>query len=235
VREALHHNHSIEFGLMGASIALAVGGLALGYVLYAKGPSPVVGRVTGAVPLLYKWVAGKLWVDELYGMVIYRPLGWFAALCHRVGDRFLIDKIMVEGSGWLARSGGWIAGRMHNGVLQRYVGAMALGLAVILYFVASPRTTVAIEDQGNNVVQFSAKYPDAPYSYSWDFDGDSIGVDGDEERTARFEEVWTSASSVQYRFPGPGTYRVVMRVRSPWRFERERILEVTVGAAGEEE
>jgi hypothetical protein len=234
VREAMHHNLTMEFGLMGASIALAVTGLFLGYYLYAAGPHPLVGKVTGAVPWLYKWVAGKLWVDELYGLVVYRPLGWFAALCHRVGDRFLIDKLMVEGSGWLANSGGWIASKLHGGRVQRYAGAMALGLAVILYFVATPRTEVEVEDQGNNTVRFVAPYEAAPYSYSWDFDGDSLEAKGD-ERWTRYEQVWTTSSSVQHRYPGPGTYQVVMRVRTPWKFERKRVIEVQVGGTGEED
>ncbi|MBW2260711.1 MAG: NADH-quinone oxidoreductase subunit L [Deltaproteobacteria bacterium] len=234
VREAMHHNLTMEFGLMGASIALAFCGLFLGYYLYGNGPHPLVGKVTGAVPWLYKWVAGKLWVDELYGLFIYRPLGWFAALCHRVGDRFLIDKIMVEGSGWLASSGGWMASKLHGGRVQRYVGAMALGMAVILYFVATPRTEVEIEHQGNNTVRFVAPYKDAPYSYSWDFDGDSLEAKGD-ERWARYEQVWTTSSSVQHRYPGPGTYQVVMRVRTPWKFERKRVIEVQVGGPGEED
>jgi hypothetical protein len=105
---------------------------------------------------------------------------------------------------------------------------------VILYFVATPRTEVEIEDQGNNTIRFTAPYHGAPYTYSWDFDGDSLEVKGD-ERWARYEQVWTSANAVQFRYPGPGTYRVVMRVMTPWKFERKRVLEIEVGGHGEEE
>jgi NADH-quinone oxidoreductase subunit L len=230
--EAYYHNTSLELGLEAISLIMAFAGLGIAYHLYGKGPSPVVGRIVTAVGPLYRWVHGKLWVDELYGLIIYRPLGWLAALCHRVFDRFMIDKIMVEGSAWLARSGGWIASRMHSGRVQRYVGVMVVGLAAILYFVATPRTAVQVQDQGNNTVRFAAEHPGAPYTYSWDFDGDSL--EAKQDPWSRYEQVWTTTPVVQHRYPEPGVYRAVLRVRSPWRFERKRVLEVHVGLPGEE-
>ncbi len=227
VREALHHS-PIEYGLMGLSVLVACASLGLSYYLYGQGPSPLVGRFTTAIHPIYRWVHGKLWVDELYGLIIYRPLGWVAALCHRVFDRFMIDKLMVEGSAWLAYSGGWIASRMHSGKVQRYAGVMAVGIVLILYFIAAPRTEVDVQDQGNNTVRFVAPYASAPYTYAWDFDGDSLDAD-DEERWALYEQAWTSTPVVLHRYPAPGVYRAVLRVRTPWHFERKRVIEVRVG------
>jgi hypothetical protein len=80
-----------------------------------------------------------------------------------------------------------------------------------------------------------APYASAPYTYSWDFDGDSLDAESDEARLAAYEQVWTSAPVVQHRYPGPGVYKAVLRVRTPWHFERKRVIEVQVGQpAGKE-
>jgi hypothetical protein len=199
---------------------MAVFGAAMAWLLYAKGPSFALMKITGAMPKIYRLVAGKFYVDEIYGFAVVRPVGWLAAFSHRVVDRFIIDKVMVEGSARLAAAGGWLLRKTQGGIVHRYGWVMLLGLAIFVYIAAVPRPAVDVSTKDDGSVRFSQVYRATGYTYSWDFDGDGT-----------FEMIWTPDRVVTYKYPQGGMYTAVLRTRSSWGFEREKKLEIVVGEA----
>jgi NADH-quinone oxidoreductase subunit L len=77
------------------SLVVALGGLALGFWLYAwrkpleaRQPDPLAR----ALGFFYKWMQNRFYVDELYNLVFIRPTLWLARWTYT-----FIDKIVIDG------------------------------------------------------------------------------------------------------------------------------------------
>jgi NADH-quinone oxidoreductase subunit L len=122
--------HAFDWGLAGVSTLLAVGGLGLAAVLYAKGgPEKVPAGLEPVVALS----RNKLYVDEVYEAALVKPMTGLAVAAGYF-DRFL------DGLGRLVASVPWFLGGLvrpvQNGLVQFYALSMALGAAVLVSFVA---------------------------------------------------------------------------------------------------
>jgi len=206
-----------EWGVMGLGLGTALLGFSVAWILYGRGPSLAIIKITGTIPKLYKIVAGKFFVDEIYGILVVRPIGWLAAFSHRVVDRFIIDKIMVEGSAWIAGVCGWLLRKVQNGIIHRYAWVMAFGLTVFIYIAARPMPDIDVSVGQDGLVEFSNMHKHAGYLMSWDFDGDG-----------KFEVIWSEKNNFKYKYPKSGKWVAKMRVRSPWGFEREKKINVVI-------
>jgi NADH-quinone oxidoreductase subunit L len=138
------------------SVAVALGGIALGWLIYR-------GRALGqeADPLAVTPLVRKLWFDELYAATVGRL--WALAiiiaeqlnelllsvrdlavlLADRIGnafaiggDRKLIDKLAFDGMCNRLRSAGHAVTRLQNGFLPDYLRLIALGAVVLGLLVA---------------------------------------------------------------------------------------------------
>ncbi|MEO0192811.1 MAG: NADH-quinone oxidoreductase subunit L, partial [candidate division WOR-3 bacterium] len=78
----------------------------------------------------------KYWVDEIYDWVIVKPL-YYASLypLYKGIDTYIIDKGLVDGTGWLARAGGRLARAFQGGNARTYALLMLAGLVLIFYLV----------------------------------------------------------------------------------------------------
>jgi NADH-quinone oxidoreductase subunit L len=111
------------------AISLALGGVALGWLVYQKGAIDP-DRVAAAWPRLYALSKNKFYVDELYGAVIVRPLLALARASLRF-DLGVIDGI-VNGVAEAARGWGAALARLQTGRLRDYLSWMAIGVAAVL-------------------------------------------------------------------------------------------------------
>jgi NADH-quinone oxidoreductase subunit L len=114
---------------------VAAVGTAIGWMLYAGGLKAVPARLAGTFPALYRLMADKFRVDELYEAIVLEPFRLLAYYMWRIVDVFAIDGLMVNG---VARAIGFAGsvGRMaQNGDVQRYAAIMAVAAAVILWSV----------------------------------------------------------------------------------------------------
>lgn len=116
--------------LMLASIAAAVGGLVIAYIMFGR-PSELPDRISHSFHRLYAFSADQLYLDDLYSIMIVGPLRTIATLCG------LID-MAVDGLGRLISSIPGAMGRLLQpiqiGLVQFYALAMAMGLIVFLGF-----------------------------------------------------------------------------------------------------
>jgi NADH-quinone oxidoreductase subunit L len=76
--------------------------------------------------LFHKW-----YVDELYDMVIIRPIVRASRFCWKVIDAGIVDGT-VNGVGYLARGVGWFGSLFQTGTVNTYAFILSLGVLVIL-------------------------------------------------------------------------------------------------------
>jgi len=144
--------------LMGTSTVVVFLGLGLGWKLYSgDGPAPEDADVLEkSVPLVWRWLHDRLYVDELYGVTVIAFYGWWA----RVAD-WLDRRVwggLVAGVAWafgqfaqLNRffdnnwvnggfdkgceelvSGGGLLARVQNGRVQTYLRILALAVVALV-------------------------------------------------------------------------------------------------------
>jgi NADH-quinone oxidoreductase subunit L len=124
-----HHEGGGALLAEAIAIALALGGVALGWLVYQKGAIDP-DRLAGAWPRLYALSKNKFYVDELYDALFVRPLLALARGSLRF-DLGVIDGI-VNGVADSARAWGAALARLQTGRLRDYLSWMAIGVAAVL-------------------------------------------------------------------------------------------------------
>jgi NADH-quinone oxidoreductase subunit L len=149
------HSAGLEFGLMGLSLVVAIGGIAFGWLLYERRPD-LPDLVATRARRVYDVVYNRYFVDELYGRIVLTP---YYALCHAAAwvDRWIVDGAVnaagyltlgssyasvgfdmgvVDGlvnlTGRVVRGGSKALRIVQTGVVQSYATAMVLGLFIMV-------------------------------------------------------------------------------------------------------
>ncbi|MCB9654892.1 MAG: NADH-quinone oxidoreductase subunit L [Deltaproteobacteria bacterium] len=130
----LNLDAATEWLLMGVSVAWAVFWLFAGYVIYRRGPSAVLERVTRGGPV--RWVhvllREKWFVDEIYEYVIVTPVRLLASVFAWIIDPFVIDGLFVKGSAFGIRSSGRGLSWLQTGNIQSYATVFVVAVAAII-------------------------------------------------------------------------------------------------------
>jgi len=128
---ARHELHHLEKPLLLASVAIALLGLAGAALLYRDGGRPAA-RFARALAPLERVLANKYYVDELYDLVLARPLGWISERVFLgLGDRLVLDG-SLNAMARLARRGAGVLARVQTGDLQTYLFYVMIGTALCL-------------------------------------------------------------------------------------------------------
>ena len=116
--------------LLSAPVVAGLAGFLVAFWLYVK-RTDLPGRVAKSLPVPHRWLAGKYFVDELYGAAIVRPLLWLSTnvLWHRVDERAIDAAVNGLGRG-AARSGDSLR-RLNSGNTRTYAAWVVVG-AVLL-------------------------------------------------------------------------------------------------------
>jgi len=122
-----------EFLLMGVSVAVALLGLILAYVLYVSKPE-LPQKVAASLGLFYDAVLNKYYVDELYAKVFVKPLveGSTNVLWQGVDRKVIDDTVNHAADG--ARQVSDEVRHMQSGNLRSYAGWIAAGAAVVIAY-----------------------------------------------------------------------------------------------------
>ncbi len=123
-------SHGLELGLAGVSMLTALLGLFVAYLFYFKKPGTLGARFASSP--VYRLVAGKYYIDELYYVAVVMPV----MVISRLLLMGLVDSGLVNGTGALAafltRSAGEGARRMQSGNIRSYAGWLAGGAAAVI-------------------------------------------------------------------------------------------------------
>jgi NADH-quinone oxidoreductase subunit L len=91
VETATHYSTLAEWGFVAIAVLVAVGGIGLAYYMYRVRLN-MPGDIAASVPLVYRLIHGKYYVDELYEAVVLKPFyGWCAFFSW-------LDRIVVDGA-----------------------------------------------------------------------------------------------------------------------------------------
>jgi NADH-quinone oxidoreductase subunit L len=151
--EEVHFN----FAVAGISTVLALGGLLLGtwlYKDYKLGQAEPFERALGPLFTLLK---NKYYVDELYHLVIIRPVVWLADFCFRIDNKWVVDPIVnlvgsvsravseasgildvlivdgaVNAAGRVTREAGGVLRQTQTGRVQNYLLLVAATVLLLL-------------------------------------------------------------------------------------------------------
>ncbi|HTJ40945.1 MAG TPA: NADH-quinone oxidoreductase subunit L [Kofleriaceae bacterium] len=176
---ALHNSDNATYELMGVASLVGIAGIGIAWWLYGRGPSKKVETWTAEGHLLHEpYIASKnkLWVDELYDLVIVRPFRAVARGLFEIVDRFIIDTVFVGGwaflVGILSRISRWV----QNGQVQRYIVGIVIGAAAIFFFASRGHHAGIAYREIPQGVELKAD-PGAGLSgvgvkYRWDVDND---------------------------------------------------------------
>jgi len=126
-----HIAHTEEYIIMTISLLVALSGIITAYIFYIK-DKELPKRVSQKLPLVYRLLWNKYYVDELYELIIVRPALFIA---NSIIDAFT-DKVVIEGvvngiPALIGRIGAKIR-TIQNGVVQNYAQIISGGLFVIL-------------------------------------------------------------------------------------------------------
>ncbi|HET9481087.1 MAG TPA: NADH-quinone oxidoreductase subunit L [Candidatus Polarisedimenticolia bacterium] len=124
-------HHGPETLLMVVSSLVALGGIAVGYYLWVTRPD-LPNRIAQSMGGAYRFVKGKLYVDELYDSVLLKP---YYAACRGLG-RFDVGAVdgMVNGVATLMETSGHVMKLFHSGFVRNYALFYLAGAAAVLWY-----------------------------------------------------------------------------------------------------
>jgi len=131
----------LELMLSGAAVAVALIGWFIADLLYRQKPAQPA-QVAAALPVPYKLLANKYYVDEIYGATVVKPLLGFSK--YVLG--WVVDAGLLGGLAWLlggiATFAGALLQRWQSGNLRSYAAWLAAGAAALLLFMLVPWNAV---------------------------------------------------------------------------------------------
>jgi len=137
VREAMHHNHAMEWGLMGFSTAVALGSIGLTWLLWGGGKDKLRDIFAEKVPVLHRILWNKWYVDEFYEKTLIGPcVAVSREVLWRIVDEVLVDGV-VNGTASVCKHIADKVGRLQDGDVGRYATVMMAGVLALVLFIAS--------------------------------------------------------------------------------------------------
>jgi NADH-quinone oxidoreductase subunit L len=122
-----------EWGLMGASVGVAILGLVFAWLFYFK-RRDLPDKITAKAHGIYTMVLHKYYVDEGYGAIFVKPLlALSTVVLWRGVDQGVIDGL-VNGAGSASQGVGGELRRMQSGNIRSYAAWVAMGAAAILAY-----------------------------------------------------------------------------------------------------
>ena len=227
-RNALAESHGAEWGLMVVSLVVALVGIFIARALYRDGIAGSVERLVNKFPRLYRLVRDKYRIDELYHVLVVRPVQLLALVLWRAVDAVLIDLVGVNIlGGWLPDAVGRISRRLQNGNVQRYLVGFTGGAALVVLvsscppdrFATVPPETLIVAGQ---TVTLRAEQPadnldKRQLRYRWSF--------GDGSQASS----WAESPVISHAFTRPGRYTVKLEVQDEsWHTSASRTRNLVV-------
>jgi NADH-quinone oxidoreductase subunit L len=126
----VHLSHSIEWALMGGTLVLIVGVILFCRKKYA-GATPAPTEAEVSPNLIVHWATHKFYVDEIYDVLIIKPVRLLSQFLTAVVDRGILDGLV----NWMGRLPGGLGSQLRyaqSGSQGFYLFIMALGALIFL-------------------------------------------------------------------------------------------------------
>lgn len=124
----VHLDHSMEFGLMGASILIVFVGALFAITVYKNGPQGGE-KFANAFGPIYRLVRDKWRVDEFYAFILIRPLAKLGNFLYSFIDKILIEGV-VNGIPETLYTGTSVASDAQSGMARNYLKFIFIGVVI---------------------------------------------------------------------------------------------------------
>jgi len=124
-----HPSHALEWILMGVATLAAVGAILYARYLYItkeEVPEPDSTKQSFVV----RWIYNKFYVDEIYDLIIRRPLDKLSDTTYTFIEKMGLDGL-VNSLGFFTIKGGESLRKVQNGSTGFYIFAMVIGLVIL--------------------------------------------------------------------------------------------------------
>jgi NADH-quinone oxidoreductase subunit L len=220
VGHELHVSHLVEGGTMGASTVLAAAGVGLAWVYFGGGYRQPAKNFAASAPGLVSLVRDKFRIDELYDLIIVRPVRWLSKMLFLIVDRIIIDKFLVGLPVVVVDLLGRLSRSLQPGDAQRYVAVFAIGIAAVFYMITRPPQPDDLKvkvDATAVDADAGGAAPGQNLNYTFDFDGDGVA-----DRTG-------PSPTAHFSYEGSGTYTIRVEIKdSKWGTVRNLKKKVTI-------
>jgi NADH-quinone oxidoreductase subunit L len=202
----LHVEPLVEGIVIGASTVAAFAGIGLAYLFYGNGYRAPALKFGAAFPWLVKLAREAFRVDQLYDLIIIRPLKALSRGLFLFVDRILIDKVLVHGTALVIDIASRVARTFQVGDVQRYLAVFAVGIVALFYLATRPpEPSLLVTVDGMHVTVDASKGATAGRALDYEFDFDEDGrPDKDGDRP-----------TASFSYEGRGTYTIRVTVRDP--------------------
>ncbi len=126
------HEGPFHWGVAAISLLAISAGAGLAWLIYRQ---QVISAQTVAerFAVLYRTLARRYYVDELYGWYVERVQQRLIAGACALFERVIIIGLAVNGTAWITKTLGRVIRHCQTGVVQRYVLVFCSGILVLLY------------------------------------------------------------------------------------------------------
>lgn len=129
-----HHSFTMEYILMIITVAIVFAGIFAAYMMYMK-KRTMPRSIAEKHPFSYRVLVNLWYVDELYEMLVIKPLHSLSLFLWNITDVMVIDGIVNGTANFFMWCGG-ILRRIQTGYVQRYAVTFVAGtVVVIIYYI----------------------------------------------------------------------------------------------------
>jgi len=130
--------HHLPFEIKALPIVIGFIGVFIGWLFYKAIPrlAPMLAQSMGGV---YRLLLNKWYVDELYQVVIVKPLVWLARGLWQFGDVRGIDRVIPHGAATIVRGVALMLARVQTGYVYHYALVMIAAVAFLFFMVIMGR------------------------------------------------------------------------------------------------
>ncbi|MBX7115859.1 MAG: NADH-quinone oxidoreductase subunit L [Myxococcaceae bacterium] len=129
----VEHEEGLPWGAWGMAWAIALAGGGLSIVLY-RFVFKRDGQWSGPAEFIRSLAQHKFYVDELYELLVIRPVKFVSFIFFKIVDSLLIDTVAVRGTAWVTAQTGAALRYLQSGDAQSYAAIMTLGLMCALFY-----------------------------------------------------------------------------------------------------
>jgi NADH-quinone oxidoreductase subunit L len=201
----------IEAIFMVVSALIGLAGIGIAYLFYGGGYRKWAVKFGATFPGLVKLVQDKFRIDELYDRIFVRPLRSFAQWLYRIIDRWVIDRVLIEGTAWVVGLLGRLARSVQTGDGQRYMAVFAVGVAILVCSRTVPSLPSELKVHTNGLtIEVDARRgshaSSQPLEYTFDFGDGTAPASG-------------PSPEAKHEYSQPGSYTINVTVKDP-RYHR---------------
>ncbi|MDO8954079.1 MAG: NADH-quinone oxidoreductase subunit L [Gammaproteobacteria bacterium] len=121
----------LAHGIISLPLVLAVAGIAISYICYVVYPG-IPAKLSRWFSWIYLAIKHKYGIDAAYDVIFGGGSRVVGYICWRIGDVFIIDKGLVNGSARTVRTLGGVLRKLQTGYLYQYAFAVVIGLFLLL-------------------------------------------------------------------------------------------------------